>query len=791
VHPATAPGEMGDAAKNGATGVTAPREEGPPPVLARTRLSPRGEDYARVLIVDDHPENLTALEATLGGMPVDLVRAESGVEALRHVLRDDFAVILMDVRMPGMDGFEVASLIKERERSRYTPIIFLSAARREERYVFRGYELGAVDYITKPFDPDVLRSKVAVFVDLFHKNQRLARQAELLRESDERERRRAEEFAVRNRGLDAFAALTEAVGSGLDFHSVLVEGTSVLVDYLGRSFAAFYSQEGGQWRCVHQTGQDPPGLFELAGSLLADGWLKADASPAFFEAGPEEARLRLSGCDADAIPLNEELAPHGAFALALLPVAAGTPSGWALACGVLGRGEWNQGDKAVARSIAHALGIALERARLVEERERARHEAEILSTLSRTLELASTPSEVAREAVTYLAAPTKVESFVLWRVQSDHASALGVYGAVEEVVRNALAGGLERPKSGMWQAIDSGQPVYIGGSGEEGRLLEEYERAGFRTVAHIPVLAGAAGEHQDGPSPSYLLTCLRSTAEPWTEHDARLLEAGGRSIGVALERARHAQEREAQAARLRAQNAELEARNAEQETFVYTVSHDLRQPLLAIHGMANLLEESVQAGQSDEISFLVSRVTRNVEKMGQLLNDLLALSRAGRVIEPPERLPLSEVAASVLADLQPRLSDRKVRLELPEHWPEVLYPRPAAYQVLANLLGNAAKFAGRKGRRPLVRVQCDIDESHATLRISDNGPGIPCEYREKVFGLFQKIDPHAEGTGVGLAIVKRIIESNHGRVSIEEGDLGGACFVLTMPLAKSSGPPAI
>ncbi|HWG85469.1 MAG TPA: response regulator, partial [Deinococcales bacterium] len=236
----------------------------------RARLAERP---ARVLIVDDHSENLIALEAVLGQMAVELVRAESGVEALREVLRDDFAVILMDVRMPGMDGFEVASLIKERERSRHTPIIFLSAARREERYIFRGYELGAVDYLTKPFDPDVLRSKVAVFVDLFHKNERLARQAELLRESDERERARAEELAARNRGLDAFAALTEAVGSGLEVGGVLERGLDVLVDYLGRSFAAFYALENGRWQCVRKAGQPAQGLHQLSCSLLGGGRL--------------------------------------------------------------------------------------------------------------------------------------------------------------------------------------------------------------------------------------------------------------------------------------------------------------------------------------------------------------------------------------------------------------------------------------------------------------------------------------------------------------------------------------
>ncbi len=146
------------------------------------------EDRVSVLMVDDRQENLLALEAILEGMGLDLVRACSGEEALKAVLRQDFAVILMDVQMPGMNGFETAMLIKEREKSRFIPIIFLTAINKEERYVFEGYAVGAVDYIFKPFEPDILRSKIAVFVELHRKNEQLRHQTELLRQADARER---------------------------------------------------------------------------------------------------------------------------------------------------------------------------------------------------------------------------------------------------------------------------------------------------------------------------------------------------------------------------------------------------------------------------------------------------------------------------------------------------------------------------------------------------------------------------------------------------------------------------
>lgn len=136
---------------------------------------------ARILLVDDRAENLIALEAILSSLNQQLVPVRSGEAALKALLTDEFAVILLDVVMPGMDGFETAAHIKRRARTHDVPIIFLTAAGAEPDHAFRGYAAGAVDYIAKPFDPWVLRAKVAVFVDLYMKNRQLREQADLLR----------------------------------------------------------------------------------------------------------------------------------------------------------------------------------------------------------------------------------------------------------------------------------------------------------------------------------------------------------------------------------------------------------------------------------------------------------------------------------------------------------------------------------------------------------------------------------------------------------------------------------
>ncbi|MGX6601591.1 response regulator [Micromonosporaceae bacterium Da 78-11] len=141
-------------------------------------------ERAKALLVDDRRDNLLALEAILQGLPVTAVAVESGEAALKQLLTDDFAVILLDAQMPNMDGFETASHIKRRERTRHVPILFLTAADRDAQLALRGYAVGAVDYLTKPFDPWVLRAKVSIFVELWTKTQQLKAQADSVRERD-------------------------------------------------------------------------------------------------------------------------------------------------------------------------------------------------------------------------------------------------------------------------------------------------------------------------------------------------------------------------------------------------------------------------------------------------------------------------------------------------------------------------------------------------------------------------------------------------------------------------------
>src|SRR3954469_4595395 len=173
---------------------------------------------ASILIVDDRPEKLLALEAVLEDLNQHIVRAYSGREALRHVLDREFAVILLDVNMPGMDGFETASLIRQRKSSQHVPIIFITAFG-DEMHAARGYSLGAVDYILAPVVPEVLRTKVAVFVDLYRKTEQTRRQAESLR-------RRATQ-------LQKLAAASTAINGAMSIERMLQTITDTARDIIG------------------------------------------------------------------------------------------------------------------------------------------------------------------------------------------------------------------------------------------------------------------------------------------------------------------------------------------------------------------------------------------------------------------------------------------------------------------------------------------------------------------------------------------------------------------------------
>jgi PAS domain S-box-containing protein len=227
---------------------------------------------------------------------------------------------------------------------------------------------------------------------------------------------------------------------------------------------------------------------------------------------------------------------------------------------------------------------------------------------------------------------------------------------------------------------------------------------------------------------------------------------------------------------------ELEDQNAELERFVYTVSHDLKSPLITVKGFVGHLGKSARAGNWERFDADLARVGKAAEKMRQLLDDLLQLSRVGRVANPPRDTSVAAAAGEALQQLAGPVAARGATVTVQSDMPAVHADPARLTEVFVNLIGNAVKFMVGQPR-PCVEV--GFRRADGAFYVSDNGIGIDPAYHSRVFTLFERLDPASEGTGVGLAIVKRIVEVHGGRIWVESAGGGaGATFCFTLPPAR-------
>jgi signal transduction histidine kinase len=234
---------------------------------------------------------------------------------------------------------------------------------------------------------------------------------------------------------------------------------------------------------------------------------------------------------------------------------------------------------------------------------------------------------------------------------------------------------------------------------------------------------------------------------------------------------------------LRAERADLAAKNAELERFTYTVSHDLKGPLVTIRGFAGLATTDLSASDPARVRQDLGRIVAAADKMHRILEDLLELSRVGRVVHPPEDVPLGEIAREAVELVKAQPGRSSLSVEVAPGLPVVRADRRRMLEALQNLVENAAKFTAGE-REPRITIGAREDAGETVFFVKDNGRGIEPRYLEKVFELFAKLDPQAEGTGVGLALVRRVVEAHGGRTWAESEGLGsGATFCFTLPRA--------
>ena len=785
---------------------------------------------AKLLLVDDRAENLLALEAILEPLGTELVRAQSGEEALRRLLEEEFAAILLDVQMPGLDGFQTAELIKRRERTKHVPILFLTAISKDAEHVFRGYSAGAVDYLMKPFDPLILRAKVAVFIELWEKTVEIRRRDALLAEQELQALERESE--VRYRSLaDAVPQIVWTTDAG------------------GRTL--FYNE-----RWYEYTGTTPAAKPErvVHPDDLAD--LRRRREESLQTGEPFEIEYRLRSAD--------------------------------------GRYRWHLGRAVCQRdesgTVTGWVGTAtdIEDRKLAEERQRFLAEAGWV--LGSSLDYERTLADVAQLAVPQIADWCAIDVFVEGRLQRlvlEHVDPLKL--ALARELEEPM---LHASESAAASALTTREPVLVADFDEaalasfgfDERQTEIARTLGLRSYVTVPLVArdevlglislatAESGRHYDETDVVLAQELARhaavaiDNARLYTEAErrsraARALEAvgdgvvlvdrqdvirlwnaaattitgvdeadvlgrpiaevvqgwqeiaplipvasrpgepvraetvpvefGGRELwisgsGVGFE------EGTVYAFRDLTEERALEELKAE---FVATVSHELRTPLAAIYGSAQTIRRTdIELGPEIRDQLLGVIATES-DRLGAIVNDLLVAGRldANRLPIAVERCDPVALAGAVVEAARTHLPEAvELELSVPDRMPDVVADPNQLYQVLVNLVDNAIKYSPEGGP-----VELSIANGDGAIRftVADRGLGIPASEHRRIFEKFYRLDPDMTrgigGTGLGLYICRELVRRMDGKIWVESALGRGSTFVVELPAAAAQSTSSL
>jgi signal transduction histidine kinase len=227
--------------------------------------------------------------------------------------------------------------------------------------------------------------------------------------------------------------------------------------------------------------------------------------------------------------------------------------------------------------------------------------------------------------------------------------------------------------------------------------------------------------------------------------------------------------------------ANLEAINIEIERFTYSAFNDLRSPLVTIKAFLGALKSDLQTGRQEELQSNLERIEAAANKMDKILSDLLKLAQAGRILKPPEEVDLRQVTEEALQTLDPRIRSKGITVNIASDLPSFYGDHIRLGEVMENLIENAAKYTNGKAN-PVIEIGTRIQDGQRIVFVRDNGQGIDPRYHNRIFNLFEQLDPTMEGTGIGLSLIKRIIEVHGGRIWVEsEGQGHGSTFCFTIP----------
>jgi PAS domain S-box-containing protein len=685
------------------------------------------QERIRILLVDDRLENLSALESVLTSPEYELVRAQSGADALRFLLHQDCALILLDVQMPGMDGYEVARLVRGNARTKNIPIIFVTAINKESRYVAKGYESGAVDYMFKPYDPDILRSKVAVFAELYRSRQEMARQAKLLREHERTERMR--ELAE----LELTSLRRERIAQHR--YRELVEGVT---------HAVIWSAEPLTLLCTYVSPS-----AELILGCPAETWLE----PNFWRCRLHPAELQ----ETVALMTRLREGEVKVFEHRLLN----------------GRGEWSWFQTSLRLVSEEDGGVELRGFSV--DITQARQGEEALQFLARasselfsSLDLRQTTRCVAALVVPFLADWCSVTitpegggdamHSVVHRDTSKEKSALELHFHPD----------IRRLAEAPDVCVAAGLADLLAGEGDFADAVRELSPG---SVVIVPLATR-------GRRFGVMELFCQSGASKFDRYHLTLAEEIGRRGSQAIENALlYGQAREAIAVR---------------EEFLSIASHELKTPMtplqLQMQSLARLVESELgDAAVAEKLLKRLRTSERHLRRLDDLVEELLDVARlrTGRMRLQLESVDLRGLIAEVVGrqrdalDLAKRAVVTKVAEQMTGQW-----DRLRLDQVLTNLLSNAIKY----GDASPIRIEASCRDGGVAVAVMDEGIGISEAEKGRIFEPFERgsVTKDYGGLGLGLYIVRQIVEAHGGRISVESQLGRGSTFTLWLPLLPAS-----
>ena len=787
-------------------------------------------DRAKLLLVDDRPENLLALEALLEPLGQELVLAASGEEALRHLLQEEFAAILLDVQMPGMDGFQTAELIKQRERTRHVPILFLTAISTDAEHIFRGYDAGAVDYLMKPFDPHILRAKVAVFIDLWQKTVEIRRQDGLIRAQELAALERAGEKRYRTLA-DAVPQIvwtTDADGRIVFYNERWYEYTGITRGAEKSARTVVHPEDIAameeRWDVSRSTGEpfeveyrfrraDGTYRWHLgrsvsqkddAGSVV--GWVGSATDIEDRKRGEDRQSFLAEAGWVLGSSLDYEQTLTDVARLAVPRIAD-----W---CAV----DIFVGNRLERLALEHVDPLKVGLARQLQEAMlsasaaagataiRARQPVlvrEIDDEALATFGFDERQLEIARSLVprSYVTVPLVARGEVFGSISLVTAESGRTYGEddltlAQELARHAAA------------AIDNAR-LYAEAE-RRGRAARALEAVGDGVVlvdrdGVIRLWNTAAGTITGVPEEEVLGKRIEDVIQGWPEIAPLIpvaskpgepvraetvpVEIGGRELwlsgsGVGFE------EGTVYAFRDLTEERALEEMKAE---FVATVSHELRTPLAAIYGSAQTIRRTDIELDPEIKDQLLGVIASESDRLGTIVNDLLVAGRldAGQLPVAVESCDPVELAGAVVEAARTHLPEAvELELHVPKQVPNVAADPGQLRQVLVNLVDNAIKYSPGGGR---VALSVANGDSAIRFSVEDRGLGIPANEHRRIFEKFYRLDPHMTrgvgGTGLGLYICRELVRRMEGKIWVESKLGEGSTFVVELPAAVEKKPP--